>query len=137
MSRHMLSKRARTTIAAKGQAMVEFALILTAFMMFVMMIIDFGRGIWYYNAVANAAREGARQAIIRSKSDSDVKTWVIDKTAAVPLTASSVVISPAAPRTAKTQVTVTVTYSFTPMMQALVSGGSLNLSSSSRMTVEW
>lgn len=130
----------RLRMATKGQAMVEFALILTVFMMLVMMIMDFGRGIWYYNAVANAAREGSRQAIIRSKSDGDVTTWVLDKTAAVPLTASSVVISPAAPRAPKDQVTVTVSYNFTPitpMMQVLIPGGSVNLSSSSRMTVEW
>lgn len=132
--------RARSRMVVRGQAMVEFALVAMLFFFFVMVIVDLGRGIWYYNAVANAAREGSRQAIIRSKSDNDVTTWVLAKTVGVPLSASSIVISPAAPRTAKTPVTVTVTYSFTPispMMQSIIPGGALNLSSSSEMTVEW
>jgi len=109
------------------------------FFLLMLIVMDLGRGIWYYIAVANAAREGSRQAIIRTRTDGEVKTWVIDKTPGLPLTASSVVVAPAAPRTAKTAVTVTVTYNFTPitpMMQALLSDGSLSLTSSSKMTVE-
>jgi len=43
-----------------GQGLVEFALLLPAFILAVMMIVDIGRAVYYYSAIYNAAREGAR-----------------------------------------------------------------------------
>jgi Flp pilus assembly protein TadG len=43
-----------------GQAMVEFALTVTLFVLLVMGILDLGRGIFVYNGVSEAAREIAR-----------------------------------------------------------------------------
>ena len=54
----------------KGQALVEFALVLPLLIMLVCGIIDFG---WlFYNVLSlqNACREGARKAIVISTSDS-------------------------------------------------------------------
>jgi Flp pilus assembly protein TadG len=47
-----------------GQSLVEFALILPVLLLILMGVIDFGRAIYAYNAVSNAAREGARTAIV-------------------------------------------------------------------------
>jgi hypothetical protein len=43
-----------------GQAIVEFALVLPLLFIFLMGIIDLGRGIYLYNGVSQAAREIAR-----------------------------------------------------------------------------
>ena len=47
-----------------GQGLVEMALILPVLLLIFMGIIDFGRAIYAYNAVSNAAREGARLGIV-------------------------------------------------------------------------
>ena len=44
--------------------MVEFALIVTIFVLVLMGIFDFGRGIFAFNTINQAAREGARLAIV-------------------------------------------------------------------------
>ena len=44
----------------KGQALVEFSLAFVVFSMLIFGVIDFGRGIYQYNAVSQAAREIAR-----------------------------------------------------------------------------
>ena len=47
-----------------GQAIVEFALVLPLLFIFLMGIIDLGRGIYLYNGVSQAAREIARAASV-------------------------------------------------------------------------
>ena len=47
----------------RGQTLVEFALILPIFLLLLVGIFDFGRAIYAYNTVSNAAREGGRLAI--------------------------------------------------------------------------
>ena len=44
----------------RGQATVEFALVLPIFVMFVFGVIDLGRAVYFYNGVSQAAREIAR-----------------------------------------------------------------------------
>jgi Flp pilus assembly protein TadG len=51
-----------------GQALVEFALVIPIFLLFIFGIIDAGRLIYTYNTVSNAARDGARVAIVNQSS---------------------------------------------------------------------
>ena len=44
----------------RGQATVEFALVLPLFVMLVLGVIDMGRAVYFYNGVSQAAREIAR-----------------------------------------------------------------------------
>jgi len=44
----------------RGQATVEFALVLPLFVMLVLGVVDFGRAVYLYNGVSQAAREIAR-----------------------------------------------------------------------------
>jgi hypothetical protein len=53
------SKRCR-----RGQALVEFALVAPLFFLLLFAIIDFGRYVYYVQVLNNAAREGARYAIV-------------------------------------------------------------------------
>ena len=51
-----------------GQAMVELALTLTLFLVIILAIFDIGRAVYYYTAVQNAAREGARYGSIHQNT---------------------------------------------------------------------
>jgi Flp pilus assembly protein TadG len=48
----------------RGQALVEFALVLPIFILLLVAIFDLGRAVFAYNTLTNAAREGARMAIV-------------------------------------------------------------------------
>lgn len=52
-----------------GQALVEFALVAPLFFLLLFAIIDFGRYVYYVQILNNAAREGARYAIVHGSSD--------------------------------------------------------------------
>jgi Flp pilus assembly protein TadG len=60
------SRRSRRRSRTRGQALVEFALVLPAFLLVLSGILDFGFLLYSRMTVINAAREGARQAIIAS-----------------------------------------------------------------------
>ena len=48
----------------RGQALVEFALIAPLFILILLAVFDLGRGVFMYTSITNAAREGARLAIV-------------------------------------------------------------------------
>jgi Flp pilus assembly protein TadG len=50
--------------ASPGQALVEFSLAITIFLLLLMGIVDFGLSIYKYNGVSEAAREIARVASV-------------------------------------------------------------------------
>jgi hypothetical protein len=47
-----------------GQALVEFALVIPIFLLLLIALFDLGRAVFAYNTLTNAAREGARLAIV-------------------------------------------------------------------------
>jgi Flp pilus assembly protein TadG len=49
---------------SRGQAMVEFAMVAPIFFLLLFALIDFGRYVYYVQVLNNAAREGARYAIV-------------------------------------------------------------------------
>jgi hypothetical protein len=55
-----------------GQGLTEFALVLPIFILVVVSLFDLGRAVFAYNTLTNAAREGARLAIVNQ----DVPTIV-------------------------------------------------------------
>ena len=57
-------------IQVKGQELIEFAITVTFLLMIVFMIFDLGRGMYYYSVVQNAAREGARFAVVNPNNSS-------------------------------------------------------------------
>ena len=48
---------------SRGQAMVEFALVIPVFILLMVGIFDLGRVVWVNDTLATAAREAARFAI--------------------------------------------------------------------------
>jgi Flp pilus assembly protein TadG len=48
----------------RGQGLTEFALVIPIFLLLVVALFDLGRAVFAYNTLTNAAREGARIAIV-------------------------------------------------------------------------
>ena len=69
-----MSLRRRTRTASsrrtRGQALVEFALVIPLFLLMLVALFDLGRAVFAYNTLTNAAREGARLAIVNQDLDS-------------------------------------------------------------------
>jgi Flp pilus assembly protein TadG len=58
----------RTRTVARGQALVEFALILPIFVLLLVGLFDLGRVVFINNSVSEAAREGARWGAVQNRS---------------------------------------------------------------------
>ena len=62
----------------RGVAVVEMAFVLPVFFMVVMGIVEFGRAMMVGQLVTNAARHGARLAIVEGSTNTEVETAVED-----------------------------------------------------------
>jgi Flp pilus assembly protein TadG len=60
----MSRTRRQSATTARGQALVEFALIVPLFVLIVIGIFEGARAIYTYNALSNAVDEGLREAIV-------------------------------------------------------------------------
>lgn len=69
-------KRHRKQDSRRGTALVEMAVVLPVFLMVVWAIIEFGRGMMVANMVTNAAREGARLAVIDGNTNTNVQNSI-------------------------------------------------------------
>lgn len=62
----------------RGSTLVEFAIGITVFLVSMFGIVEFGRALYTHNALADAARRGARYATLHSATDIDqVKNVVV------------------------------------------------------------
>jgi Flp pilus assembly protein TadG len=75
----------------RGQALVEFALILPLLVLLLVAVFDVGRFIFAYNSVTNAAREGARMAIV-NQDPARVKQRAIDQAVVSEVAAPNVTV---------------------------------------------
>ena len=57
---------------SRGQGLTEFALVIPIFLLLVVALFDLGRAVFAYNTLTNAAREGARIAIVNQYQPSIV-----------------------------------------------------------------
>ena len=53
----------------RGATLVEFAIVATVFLMAMFAVVEFGRILWVHNALTDAARRGARYAVLHSEAD--------------------------------------------------------------------
>jgi Flp pilus assembly protein TadG len=111
-----------------GAELIEFALVLPLLLLVLLGIIDFGFLFQRYEVVTNAAREGARVAVLPGYGDADVQARVDQYLTAGGLTAAhgpAVIAHPAAVAVAgycSAVTTVTVTYPHTYSFVAGVAG---------------
>jgi hypothetical protein len=62
----------------RGASLVEFSIAATVFLMVMFAVVEFGRALWTHNALADAARKGARYAVLNEQSKIDeVKRVVV------------------------------------------------------------
>lgn len=66
-----MSQSSQRVSRTRGQALVEFAIIIPVFLGMLMGILDFGRVVWATTSLASAAREAARYAIVHGGSATD------------------------------------------------------------------
>lgn len=141
-----------------GQSLIEMALLLPVLLLITVVTLDIGRAIYYYSAIYNAAREGARYAIVNQcqlddntcnsceiRDEEEIKNQASKYL--VGLDASKITFVPPPQLTDYsdeiddcTKVLVTVNYEFqviTPIANLFINnGGSITLSSSSEMFIE-
>lgn len=77
----------------KGQALVEFAIILPILLILVMGIVQFGMVLNAYMTIENAAREGARRGIVGG-SDKEIKNLIIATSPNLEAKNMTLIISP-------------------------------------------
>jgi Flp pilus assembly protein TadG len=53
----------------RGATLVEFSIAATVFLTVMFAAIEFGRAVWTHNALADAARRGARYAVVHQQAD--------------------------------------------------------------------
>jgi len=127
-------RRARRS---RGQAMVEFTLILPCLMLLILGIYQFGQTYADYIQVTNAARDGGRKALVsRGDANGVADTITAAKNATWWLNTSniSVTVNPAQPWTQGENVTVTVTYPYSiSLLGFVVASGTLKSTTTVRM----
>jgi hypothetical protein len=62
----------RSRFRDRGQGLTEFALVIPIFLLIIIALFDLGRAVFAYNTLTNAAREGARVAIVNQYTPSIV-----------------------------------------------------------------
>ena len=77
---------------ARGQSMVEFALVLLPFIMLMVGLFDVGRGIYAYTSINNAAREAARLGIV-DQTVEDIRSEALAQAVSVDLDDADVDVS--------------------------------------------
>lgn len=73
---HVLRRQSQPQEKRTGAALVEMALVLPIFILVTLGIVEFGRAMMVGQLVTNAAREGARFAVIDGSTNSTVTTQI-------------------------------------------------------------
>lgn len=128
---------------SRGQSLVEFALLLPVFVLFVVVIFDLGRAIYYYSAIYNAAREGARYGAVQPNDATGMRTRAVNYAIGLGLTLTDVTAGAGPVQVIdgfpNPTVRVQVVYTFrpvTPLVGRLLPGGQLTLRSEAVMRTE-
>jgi hypothetical protein len=124
-----------------GQSLIEFAITMPLLLLLVMGVFDLGRGIYYFSAIQNAAREGARYGAVNQCDTNGIKNAA--KLMAVGLGDSLEVKDPIMYYThtgRADRIVVTVEYTFetvTPLVGVFLGDdGSILLRSQARQLIE-
>jgi Flp pilus assembly protein TadG len=122
-----------------GVAVVEFAIVAPVFVLFVLGMIEVARGLMIQEVVINAAREGARAAVVDTSTSSSVTSTVQTYLTAanVPTTAATITVTiPATRYNNYATVTVAVPYSKVSWVPVPKFLGSVTLTATSTMRCE-
>lgn len=105
----------------RGQALVEFAIIIPMLLLIIMGIAEFGMMINSYLAIQNAAREGARAGIVGS-SNTDIRNMIVSISPSLKEKDLTIDITPSETNRKSGQtLTVKLTYKYNPTVP-IISG---------------
>ena len=125
----------RHSLRERGQELMEYAITLPIFLLLAFGIFDLGRGVYYYSTLQNAAREGARYAVVNACDNSGVIDLV--KARAIGLNPADITVP--APAWGEETVQVTAQFSYqlvTPIVAAFFPDNSISMESDSTMQRE-
>jgi len=105
----------------QGVALLEAALVLPILLMLVMGTVDLGRAVYIRNALANAARDGARFAIVDPRNTTCIKTVAARYSSLANLTASDVTVTPPGTFDLGQPITVAVQSDYRPITPLIAS----------------
>jgi len=137
----------------RGQDLVEFALIAPILFLLLFGLMEFGVAIWHYNTLAQAAREGARAALVWAEDyrEDMARSAAVGYAQGVGIGVTNadvdygddwfIIADPVdetAPKRYVPTVAVTITYRYEGItgLAALLPSGGLTLQASSSMLVE-
>lgn len=128
----------------RGQALVEFALILPVFLLIVLGILEVARAVWQENTLAYAAREGTRYAIVHGAGsespsgpgastytapDQDTAVGDVVRRAAIGVPSITVSVTwPDGNNQRNSRVTVAASAPFVPLPSQYLLGGAFSIS---------
>ena len=69
--------RKRNKHKQRGTTLVEFSIAATVFLTAMFAAVEFGRALWTHNALADAARRGARYAVVNPQNVGEVQNVVV------------------------------------------------------------
>ena len=119
----------------RGQDLAEYALILPIFLLIIMGIFDMGRAVYYYSALQNSVREGARYGIIYPDDTTGIENVVYQKAVGLDIRNLNVITSYPTEDT----IQVRATFQFpiiTPIIGALFGSNELTFSGQATMHIE-
>ena len=128
-----------------GQAIIEVAIALPILLALLIGIFEFARAYNVKQVITNAAREGAREAVLPGKNAGDVTAVVNDRLADAGISSATITLNPADPNIGTglpVSVTVAVDYTFVfvgPILRVLQAGsdpGTITLGSEATMRKE-
>lgn len=132
-----------------AQALVEFALLLFLLIVMVIGVLDLGRATYYFSAVYNAAREGARYGSVHPNSGDAICTRAQPISIGMTLgcvkdnpcssSGNDICVNKDTTNPAEAYIEVTVVYQFQPVTPLVLQAfgiSTLPISSTSRMFIE-
>ena len=78
----------------RGATLVEFAIVAPLLLLFIFAVIEFGRMVMVHQIITNAAREGARRAILEQTTAEEAHTIVSDYLTGSSVSGASVSLTP-------------------------------------------
>lgn len=123
--------------SARGQSLVELALVLPVLIIILFGILEFGRIFHSYLVITHAAREGARLGVI-SKDVDQIKQKVLDVSTGITLELDDINVNPSESISPGVPLTVSVEHDvdlFTPVL-ANILPNPVHLTASSTMRAE-
>jgi Flp pilus assembly protein TadG len=101
----------RLALRRRGAAAVEFAVVAPIFFLFIFGMIEYGRMVMVQQVLTNAAREGARVAILDNSTSTGVTNAANSYLTPANINASTISVSPDPPSSADSGAPVSVTVS--------------------------